>query len=54
MKNSTGNKWERRDKKRHQKKHGMRVHGKNMLQIENSLEIRNQRRQKEAQREDIW
>ena len=33
-------KWSRRDKKRRKRKHGMRVHGKTMLQIENAREFK--------------
>lgn len=34
------NKWERREKKQNKQKYGMRVHGKNMLRIENDRENR--------------
>lgn len=47
-------KWEKRDRKRDKKRYGMRVHGKNMLRIEQALAIRNQRRLKETQQEDVW
>lgn len=47
------NNWESRDKKRDKKHNGMRVHGKNMLRIEQDLAIRNQRKLKEEAQQQV-